>query len=234
MFVFNIKVNRKIFIRFFIVSIIILISILLFFSIKKICFEVSNTAISDNNKINTTIEIKTDNFTKFLEDCNENINNYVGKNIHINGFVYRLSNFSKNQFVVARLMPLTNNKIARTNVNYNKIIYDKQINIHIKNINFNIFDKDINTFVNKNYNNNYNYGKDYEINYIFNLNDNCVVVGIMCEGDNLSNFSDNSWVDIYGTIKKANYNKKGEIPVIQISKINQIEPKLQEIFVEQP
>ena len=95
------------------------------------------------------------------------------------------------------------------------------------------------------------YGEaDVKLNYKFNLipnlnqkiskqtlvnqnaNDNCVVVGILCEGNTLSDFKSNSWVDITGKIEVGNY--KGKIPIINVNSVKQIESKPNELFVEQP
>ena len=48
-----------------------------------------------------------------------------------------------------------------------------------------------------------------------------VVVGFLCHSTIASNFEDNSWVEIEGTITKGNYY--GDIPVIEIENINKIQ-----------
>ena len=168
MFVLNVKFNKKVFIKVFTVVVIILVTTLFIFTIKKVIIPASknkmlkmnvnanaieesnqknkhnasrinnnnnnndnnnnnnnssNNNINENNnnqcdndinkddisnnKINNKIlEINSNNFTTFLKNCNENIDSYVGKSVHISGFVYRLSDFAQNQFVVARLMPI--------------------------------------------------------------------------------------------------------------------------------
>ena len=48
-----------------------------------------------------------------------------------------------------------------------------------------------------------------------------LVVGFLCNYKNLSDFDENTWVNITGKITKGNYH--GEIPVIEITKIEKIE-----------
>ena len=47
------------------------------------------------------------------------------------------------------------------------------------------------------------------------------VVGFLCECDKLSEYPENSWIKITGTIKKGYY--KGEIPIIKINTIESTE-----------
>ena len=121
MFVLNVKFNKKIFIKVFTIVVIILVTTLFIFTIKKVIIPASKNKmlkmnvnanainkddISNNITNNKILEINSNNFTTFLKNCNENIDSYVGKTVHISGFVYRLSDFAQNQFVVARLMPI--------------------------------------------------------------------------------------------------------------------------------
>lgn len=48
-----------------------------------------------------------------------------------------------------------------------------------------------------------------------------VVVGFLCEYENSIQYTDNCWVEIEGKITKGDYH--GEIPIIQIEKIKEIE-----------
>jgi len=57
------------------------------------------------------------------------------------------------------------------------------------------------------------------------------VVGFLCSYKDANKFIDNEWVNITGTISKANYN--GEIPLIKITNINKVEKPSDE-FVTQP
>lgn len=48
-----------------------------------------------------------------------------------------------------------------------------------------------------------------------------VVVGFLCHYKDASNFDDNTWVEIEGTITKGSYH--GEMPIIEITSIKQID-----------
>ena len=66
---------------------------------------------------------------------------------------------------------------------------------------------------------------------IINSKNQTVVVGFLCESDKATNFKDNSWVKITGTIEKGYYY--GDIPYINISNIEEVEKPEQE-FVSPP
>ena len=56
---------------------------------------------------------------------------------------------------------------------------------------------------------------------IIGSNFQTLVVGFLCECDNASQLSDNTWVHINGTITKGNYH--GDIPILKITKIQKIQ-----------
>ena len=67
---------------------------------------------------------------------------------------------------------------------------------------------------------------------IISSDNQTVVVGFLCECNNLNYFTNNTWVEIVGEITKGNYH--GDIPVIQIKKIKKIEKPNQDINVYPP
>lgn len=111
------------------------------------------------------IKLLLGNYTNVLQKVHNNIDNYVGQKIKFSGYVYRLYDFSNEQFVLARNM---------------------------------IVSSDFQT----------------------------VVVGFLCHSKIASNFADNTWVEIEGTITKGDYY--GDMPIIEIEKINQIETPVDE------
>ena len=287
MFVLNIKFNKKVFIKVFTIVVIILVTTLFIFTIKKVIIPASknkmlkmnvnanaieesnqknkhnasrinnnnnndnnNNNSSSNNKINEynnsqcdndinkddisnnkinnkILEINSNNFTTFLKNCNENIESYVGKTVHISGFVYRLSDFAQNQFVVARLMPIHYESASNKKSNFMaKLELDDNSDLAL----YGEADVKLNYKFNLIPNLNQKISKQTLVNQ--NANDNCVVVGILCEGNTLSDFKSNSWVDITGKIEVGNY--KGKIPIINVNSVKQIESKPNELFVEQP
>lgn len=242
MFVLNIKFNKKIFIKVFTIVVIILVTTLFIFTIKKVIIPASKNKmlkmnvnanainkddISNNITNNKILEVNSNNFTTFLKNCNENIDSYVGKTVHISGFVYRLSDFAQNQFVVARLMPIHYESASNKKANFmTKLELDDNSDLAL----YGEADVKLNHKFNLIPNLNQKISKQTLVNQ--NANDNCVVVGILCEGNTLSDFKSNSWVDITGKIEVGNY--KGKIPIINVNSVKQIESKPNELFVEQP
>ena len=55
-----------------------------------------------------------------------------------------------------------------------------------------------------------------------------LVVGFLCNYKNISDFEENSWVNITGKIKKGSYH--GDIPIIEVTKIEKIEKPSDEYF----
>lgn len=56
-------------------------------------------------------------------------------------------------------------------------------------------------------------------NMVISSNHQYVVVGFLCESNEIKKFAENSWVEITGTITKGDYH--GEIPVIKIKEIRE-------------
>ena len=48
-----------------------------------------------------------------------------------------------------------------------------------------------------------------------------VVVGFLCESNEIKKVSDYSWVELTGTIKKGNYH--GDMPIVQVTRINEVQ-----------
>ena len=103
MFIYNFKINgTKTFKLIGIIISIIVISIFIF-SIYKIV----NMAKSDgfsNSKSSEPSEISPENYSNVLKNVHENVDNFVGKKISFTGYIYRIYDFSDNQFVLARNM----------------------------------------------------------------------------------------------------------------------------------
>ena len=56
---------------------------------------------------------------------------------------------------------------------------------------------------------------------LINNNKQSLIVGFLCNCKEVDNYPDKTWVEVTGTITKGNYH--GEIPLLKIQKINQIE-----------
>ena len=107
MFVYNLKINgSKVFKTFFIIVILLIICIM-----GIVLFRIFNGA----NKASTCMpnsdisEISAKNYTNVLKTVHENIDNYVGMKIKFTGYVYRVSDLTENQFVLARDMIVSSN-----------------------------------------------------------------------------------------------------------------------------
>ena len=110
MFILNFKVNgKKIWKIALIILIIMIISLLILVSLK-----IFNNAKKNSSSLKEAdaLEITSEEYTNFLKDCHNNINNYIGKKIKLVGYVYRLPDFGSNEFVIARTMVMDSNNTA--------------------------------------------------------------------------------------------------------------------------
>ncbi len=160
MFIFNLKVNGNKFIKILMAVLAIIILIITFIICYNLIF--NNFFQTNDTSINkgAMYELNTKNYTNVLKNVHSDIDKYIGQKIKFSGYVYRLNDFTEEQFVLARDMIVTS---------------------------------------------------DFQT----------VVVGFLCHSTIASNFEDNSWVEIEGTITKGNYY--GDIPIIEIDNINKIQ-----------
>ncbi len=68
-------------------------------------------------------------------------------------------------------------------------------------------------------------------NMIISNQSHTLIVGFLCNCDEIKKYEDNTWIEIVGEITKGNYH--GEIPVIKVTQINKI-TKPEEEFVYPP
>ena len=111
MFIYNMKLSKdKIFKTFFII-ISILMLIIFIISIYKIFTKASdsNFKVNDSIQKDKVITLTANNYTNILKAVHENLDNYVGIKIQFTGYVYRLLDFSDNEFVLARNMIISSN-----------------------------------------------------------------------------------------------------------------------------
>ena len=105
MYVRNFKLNGKMIFK--IVFVILTILIFIMFAIGVINIINSNERITSKSEGVPQSEINTisaANYTNVLKTVHDNMNQYIGKKIKFVGFVYRLYDFSNDQFVLARQM----------------------------------------------------------------------------------------------------------------------------------
>ena len=102
MFIYNVKVNSKNIVKIGFVIMSIIITIFFIISIYKIISE-SFRVRDEINKPEVSY-IEPNNYTNILKEVYEDLDTYVGQTISFTGYVYRNSDFSENNFVLARDM----------------------------------------------------------------------------------------------------------------------------------
>lgn len=109
--IFNIKISFSKLLSLLIIFIALIFVILAIAGIAK-------QILASNH-----IEITNTNYADILMDSYENMENYLGKNITIVGYVFRLSDFGNNEFVIARdmLVDEKHSQVVGFLCNYNKI-----------------------------------------------------------------------------------------------------------------
>lgn len=109
--IFNIRLSRSKLLSILIVTIACLFTILAIFSLAK-------QVLSSNY-----IEITNENYTNVLVDAYDHLTQYIGKNISVTGYVFRLADFGNNEFVIARDMLVDENhsQVVGFLCNYNQI-----------------------------------------------------------------------------------------------------------------
>lgn len=155
MFVCNLKLDHKFIFKLGFVIIFIIVLIIAAFSIYKVF---NNSKINDNIPMNNIANLNSNNYTNVLRTVHDNLDEYVGQKINFSGYIYRVYDFTDNQFVLAR-------------------------------------------------------------NMIISSDNQTLVVGFLCSSNQVSSFTDGSWVTISGTITKGDYH--GDIPVIEVKEIKE-------------
>lgn len=112
MFVFNLKINEKKCFKIFFVIVVIFVvlifaysSLKIFNSVKK---ESENFVVTDNIPNDEYPIINSRNYTNILKAVHDNLNEYIGDKLCFTGYIYRISGFKDNQFVLARNMIINN------------------------------------------------------------------------------------------------------------------------------
>lgn len=167
MFICNLKMNKKVLSRSFITLSLLIIFSIIFYSLYIIFFK--NTSTCDSYK-NDIVNLNETNYTNILKAANEDVNSYVGSKVSVKGYVYRLIDFNKNQFVVARDMR-------------------------------------------------------------FREDSHSLIVGFLCESNKAQNYSDGTWVEVVGKIKKGKFND--ELAVLEVISIKETS-KPENIYVNPP
>ena len=113
MYIRNLKLNGKMIFKIAFIILFILIFIMFMIGIYNI-FRDREQVTSDNDDIsNKKINvISANNYTNILKTVHNNLNSYLGTKIKFIGFVYRLYDFSNDQFVLGRQMIISSDMQA--------------------------------------------------------------------------------------------------------------------------
>lgn len=114
MFVLNLKFDIKKLIKIIIaLCIIITLSLFVFFAYntyRKITTKSEFTTINDFIPSSEIAKINPDNYTNILRLVHKDVDTFIGQKISFTGYVYRVTNFPDNRFILARDMRLTENQ----------------------------------------------------------------------------------------------------------------------------
>ena len=103
MFIFNMKIDSKIIFKITFAILFIIILLMCGVGIYKVFLERKVTVNDEIKKSDVNI-ISSSNYTNILKEVHNNLDNYIGAKIRFTGFVYRLYDFTNEQFVLAREM----------------------------------------------------------------------------------------------------------------------------------
>ena len=105
MFVCNVKVNGKVWFKIILFIMGIIVFAIFSLSLYKLA-QAKNEVVNVNDELrhSDVTEIMPNNYTNVLKAVHDDIDSYLGKEIKFSGYVYRVIDFSENQFVLARDM----------------------------------------------------------------------------------------------------------------------------------
>ena len=99
MFIYNLKVNGKLWFKIIIIIMSLIVLGVFAFSIYRLFF--ADDGIIKHSDVT---EILPSNYTNILKAVHDDLESYLGKEIKFSGYVYRIIDFSDKQFVLARDM----------------------------------------------------------------------------------------------------------------------------------
>lgn len=103
MFICNLKLNGSSLFKI-ILAIIIFIVICLCGIVGYKIYVATTNNIDNNINLNTTKELTNQNYSTILQAVHDNVDSYVGQKIKFSGFIYRVYDLDKEQFVLGRNM----------------------------------------------------------------------------------------------------------------------------------
>lgn len=113
MLIYNVKINKKVIFKTILVIMIIIcisIGVSVLYHILHNTNKNNNTFINDSIPSSEIAELTPENYTNILKEVHEDIDTYIGQKISFSGYVYKLSGFTEDEFVLARDMDIGNNQ----------------------------------------------------------------------------------------------------------------------------
>lgn len=114
MFVLNLKFDiKKVIKLIIIICIIISLSFLAYYAYntyRKMTSKAEFTTIDDFIPSNEVAKINPDNYTNILRLVHKDVDTFIGQKISFTGYIYRISSFPQNRFILARDMKITENQ----------------------------------------------------------------------------------------------------------------------------
>lgn len=111
MFICNLKINGGRALKIIIVVLSLFMLFVFGISIYKIFFTSGKFNVNDKLKAKNITELDAKNYTNILQAVHDDIDSYEGMKIKFTGYVYRVFDFSDEQFVIARDMFINEDKI---------------------------------------------------------------------------------------------------------------------------
>lgn len=102
MFVYNLKLNSSFFYKILLGIIILIVIVLCGIVGYKIYKE--SIKLNDDIPASDVTTLTAQNYTNVLKSVHENLDTYVGQKFKFSGFVYRVYDFSNDEFVLGRNM----------------------------------------------------------------------------------------------------------------------------------
>lgn len=106
MFIYNIKVNGSKLFKYFFTAVVLLIICIVGIVMYRV-FAGANHSSDSCLPPNGISKISAKNYTNILKTVHENIDKYVGKKFEFTGYVYRVSDLTDKQFILARDMVIS-------------------------------------------------------------------------------------------------------------------------------
>lgn len=110
MFIFNFKINGGRALKIIILVLSLFMLFVFGISIYKIFFTSGKFNVNDKLKAKDITELDAKNYTNILQAVHDDIDSYEGMKIKFTGYVYRVFDFSDEQFVIARDMFINEDK----------------------------------------------------------------------------------------------------------------------------